>query len=145
MLKIDGASLLRAGALGAVLAGMLYLISLTPFFNNVLLVLLLAGGVLIPIGVGMYYGYLAPGHETMIQSVIGGALSGLVVGLILGVAFGLNAFVMSAATTFLGSLASSVGTSLVAGGIFGAAGAVLGAVGGILWKIIQPSEPAEDI
>jgi hypothetical protein len=143
MLNINGPSLLKAGALGAAIAGLLYLMALTPFFDNVLMVLLLAGAILIPIGTGMYYGYLAPGEETMFQSVVGGALSGLVVGLILGLAFGLNAFVMSAATSFLGSVASGVGTSLIVGGIFGAVGAVLGAIGGIIWKIIQRPEPAQ--
>ncbi len=142
MFKINGASLLRAGTLGAVIAGFLYLMALTPFFDNVMMVLLVAGGILIPVGTGMYYGYLAPGEETMFQSLVGGALAGLVVGLILGLAFGLNALVMSAATSFLGSVAGAVGTSLIVGGIFGAVGAVLGAVGGILWKIIQPAETA---
>jgi hypothetical protein len=142
MFKIDGPSLFRAGAMGAAVAGLLYLMSLTPFFDNVLLVLLIAGGILIPLGMGMYYGYLAPGEETMFQSVVGGAISGLIVGLILGLAFGLNAIVMSSATSFIGSLASGVGTSLVIGGIFGAIGAILGAVGGVIWKVVQPPEPA---
>jgi len=143
MFNINGPSLLKAGTLGAAIAGLLYLMALTPFFNNVLMVLLLAGAVLIPIGTGMYYGYLAPGEETMFQSVVGGALTGLVVGLILGAAFGLNAVVMSTATSFLGSLASGIGTSLILGGIFGAAGVILGAVGGLIWKIVQPSELAQ--
>jgi hypothetical protein len=143
MFKISGASFIRAGALGAVIAGFLYLMALTPFFNNVLMVLLAAGAILIPIGTGAYYGYLAPGEETMLQSVVGGALSGLVVGIILGLAFGLNAVVMSSATTLLGSIASGAGATLVMGGILGAAGAVLGAVGGIIWKIIQRPEEAQ--
>jgi hypothetical protein len=136
MFKIDGFSLLRAGALGAAIAGLLYLMSLTPFFNTILTVMLIAGGVLIPLGTGMYYGYLAPGEETMFQSVVGGAISGLIVGL--------NAFVMSTASSVLGSLASGVGTSLIIGGIFGAIGAVLGALGGVIWKVIQPPEPAQE-
>ncbi len=142
MLNISGPSLFRAGTLGAVVAGLLYLMALTPFFDNVLMVLLVAGIILIPIGTGMYYGYLAPGEETMFQSVVGGALSGLVVGIILGLAFGLNAVVMSTATSFLGSIASGIGTSLVVGGIFGAIGAILGAIGGIFWKVVQKPEPA---
>ena len=142
MLKINGPSLLKAGTMGAAIAGLLYLMSLTPFFDNVLMVLLLVGGILIPIGTGMYYGYLAPGEETMFQSVVGGAISGLVVGLILGLAFGLNAFVMSS-LPFLGSLASGIGTSLIVGGIFGVVGAILGAVGGLIWKFIQKPEPTE--
>lgn len=142
MLKINGSSLLRAGTMGAAIAGLLYIMALTPFFDNVLLVLLLAGAILIPVGTGMYYGYLAPGEETMFQSVIGGAISGLVVGLILGLAFGLNAFVMSS-LPFLGSLASGVGTSLIVGGIFGAVGAILGAIGGVIWKFIQQPEPTQ--
>jgi hypothetical protein len=143
MLKIDVSSFLRSGTLGAVIAGLLYLMALTPFFDRILMVLLLAGAVLIPIGVGMYYGYLAPGEETMFQSIAGGALSGLVAGIILGLAFGVNAAVMSAASSFLGSIASGVGTSLIVGGIFGAAGAILGAIGGVIWKLIQRPEPAQ--
>jgi hypothetical protein len=144
MLKIDVSSLIRGGATGAAVAGLLYLMALTPFFNSVLTVLLVAGGILIPLGTGMYYGYLAPGEETMIQSVVGGAISGLIVGLILGIAFGLNAVVMSSASSFLGSLASGIGTSLIVGGIFGAVGAILGAVGGIIWKVVQPQEAIQD-
>ena len=143
MWKIDSSSLIKASTMGAVIAGLIYLMSLTPFFDNVLMVLLLAGGILIPIGTGMYYGYLAPGEETMFQSIVGGTISGLIVGLILGMAFGLNAFVMSSATSFLGSVASGVGTTLVVGGIFGAAGAILGAVGGVLWKIVQRPETTQ--
>ena len=143
MWKIDSSSLIKASTMGAVIAGLIYLMSLTPFFDNVLMVLLLAGGILIPIGTGMYYGYLAPGEETMFQSIVGGTISGLIVGLILGLAFGLNAFVMSSATSFLGSVASGVGTTLVVGGIFGAAGAILGAVGGVLWKIVQRPETTQ--
>jgi hypothetical protein len=144
MLKIDVSSLIRGGATGAAVAGLLYLMALTPFFNSVLTVLLVAGGILIPLGTGMYYGYLAPGEETMIQSVVGGAISGLIVGLILGIAFGLNAVVMSSASSFLGSLASGIGTSLIVGGIFGAVGAILGAVGGIIWKVVQPQEAIQE-
>jgi hypothetical protein len=144
MFKIDGSSLIRAGAMGAAVAGLLYLMALTPFFNSVLMVLLVAGGILIPLGTGMYYGYLAPGEETMFQSVVGGAISGLIVGLILGIAFGLNAAVMSSASSFLGSLASGIGTSLIVGGIFGAVGAILGAIGGVIWKIVQPQEVIQE-
>lgn len=143
MFKIHGPSLLRAGTMGAAVAGLLYLMALTPFFDNVLMVLLLAGAILIPIGTGIYYGHLAPGEETMFQSIVGGALSGLVVGLILGLAFGLNAFVMSQATSFLGSVASGVGTTLIIGGLFGVVGAILGAIGGVVWKIIQRPEPVQ--
>ena len=143
MWKIDSSSLIKASTMGAVIAGLIYLMSLTPFSDNVLMVLLLAGGILIPIGTGMYYGYLAPGEETMFQSIVGGTISGLIVGLILGLAFGLNAFVMSSATSFLGSVESGVGTTLVVGGFFGAAGAMLGAVGGVLWKIVQRPETTQ--
>ncbi len=143
MFKIDGPSLIRSATLGAVLAGILYLVALTPFFDNVLILLLFAGIILIPVGSGMYYGYLAPGEETMSQSFVGGALSGLGVGIILGLAFGLNAAVMSAATSFLGSLASGAGTSLIVGGVFGVAGAILGAIGGIIWKIVQGPESTQ--
>jgi hypothetical protein len=142
MLKINSASLIKAATVGVVLAGLLYLISLTPFFNNILTVLLLAGVVIIPVGVGMYYGYLAPGHETMGQSIIGGGISGLIAGLILGFAFGLNAFVMSTAPSFLGSMAAGAGTTLIIGGLFGAFGAVMGAIGGVIWKFVQPAESA---
>jgi hypothetical protein len=142
MFNLDWNSLVKAASVSAAVAGLLYLIALTPFFNNVLLVLLLAGIILVPLGGGLYYGYLAPGEETMSQSVLGGALSGLGAGIIVGLAFGLNAVVMSAAGSFLGSIASGVGTSLIAGGIFGAVGAILGAIGGIIWKVVQKPEPS---
>ncbi|MFN2136415.1 MAG: hypothetical protein ACK2UK_10705 [Candidatus Promineifilaceae bacterium] len=140
MFKLDGASLFRAGAMGAAAAGLLYLMALTPFFNGVLLVLLLIGIVLIPLFSGMYYGKLAPGEETMLQSIVGGGITGVIIGLILGLAFGLNEFVMSTATTFMGSVASGIGTSILVGGVFAAAGAILGALGGVIWKMVQKPE-----
>jgi hypothetical protein len=123
--------------MAAVTAGFIYLLSLTPFFNNILHVILIGGAVLIPFGAGMYYSYLAPGEEQMGQSVVGGALSGLVAGIILGVAFGINAFMLGAVSTgILGyAVAGSIGVTVLTALILGLLGAIMGAVGGILWQL----------
>jgi hypothetical protein len=136
--KIHFGSFIRSGTVAAVLAGFLYLLALTPFFNNVLAVLLLAGAVLIPFGAGMYYGYLAPGEETMGQSVIGGALSGLVAGIILGIAVGINAFMLGTVSGILGyAITSGIQATIISAVIFGFFAAILGGIGGILWKFVQ--------
>jgi hypothetical protein len=137
--KIHFGSFVRSGTVAAVVAGFLYLLTLTPFFNNVLMVLMLAGIVLIPFGAGLYYGYLAPGQETIGQSVIGGALSGLVAGIILGIALGINAFMLAGiGTGILGyAVTSSIVATIVSAIIIGIFAAIMGALGGILWQVVQ--------
>ena len=137
---IDFHSVLRAGAVSATVAGLLLLLALTPFFNNVLLVLLLVGIILIPIGGGMYYGRLAPGFENAFQAIVGGALAGLSAGFILGMAFGLNSFMLTTVTAgLLPGLASSAGVFLITGGLMAVAGSILGGIGGLLWRFMEPS------
>ena len=139
MFKIHTGSFIKSGTSAAVLAGFIYLLALTPFLNNLILAILIAGVILIPLGAGMYYSYLAPGEEIMRQSVIGGALSGLVAGIILGIAFGANAFMFGAVTTgLLGyAVAGSIGITILTASIIGLFGAILGALGGILWQLVQ--------
>ena len=138
-MKIHFGSFIRSGTVAAVIAGFVYLLSLTPFFDNVLTVLMLASAVLIPFGAGLYYGYLAPGEETMGQSVIGGALSGLVAGIILGIAFGINAFMLGAiGTGVLGiAIKGGLGATIISAAIFGIFAAIMGALGGVLWQVVQ--------
>ena len=137
-MKIHFGSFMRSGTVAAVVAGFLYLLALTPFFDNVIMVLMLGGIVLIPFGAGMYYGYLAPGEETMGQSVIGGALSGLVAGIILGIAVGINAFMLGTVTGILGyAVTSGIQATIISAVIFGIFAAIIGGIGGILWKIVQ--------
>ena len=138
-MKIHFGSFVRSGTMAAVIAGLLYLIALTPFFDSIILMLMLAGIILIPFGAGVYYGYLAPGEENMAQSVVGGALSGLVAGIILGIAFGINAFMLTAASTgILGyAIAGSFAVTVGLAAIFGVFAAVLGALGGVVWKVVQ--------
>ena len=138
-MKIHFGSFVRSGTAAAVVAGFLYLLALTPFFNNIIMVLMLTGIVLIPFGAGLYYGYLAPGEETMGQSVIGGALSGFVAGIILGIALGINAFMLAGISTgILGyAVAGSIVVTIASAIIIGLFAAIMGALGGILWKVVQ--------
>lgn len=138
-MRIHLASVLRSGTLAALLAGFILLLALTPFFGTLLTILLAAGLLLFPLGAGFYYGYLAPGKETMFQSAVGGALSGLVSGAVLGIAFGLNQFTLSAVTTgLLGrAIISSFTVAVLTAAIFGIFGAILGALGGIFWRLAQ--------
>ena len=130
---------MRSGSVAAVVAGFLYLLALTPFFDNLITVLVLAGAVIIPLGAGLGYGYLAPGEETMAQSTVGGALSGLVAGIILGIAVGINAFMLAGLSTgLLGyAIVGGVGVTIVVAVIFGLFAAIMGAIGGVLWQIVQ--------
>jgi hypothetical protein len=130
---------MRSGSAAAVIAGCLYLLALTPFLNDLIVGLMLIGVVVIPLGAGLYYGYLAPGEETFTQSTIGGALSGLVAGIILGIAVGVNAFMLAAASTgILGyAVKGSIGVTILSATIFGVFAAIVGAIGGMLWQIVQ--------
>ena len=138
-MKIHFGSFVRSGTVAAVVAGFLYLLALTPFFNNIIMVLMLTGIVLIPFGAGLYYGYLAPGEETMGQSVIGGALSGFVAGIILGIALGINAFMLAGISTgILGyAIAGSIVVTIASAIIIGVFAAIMGAIGGVIWKVVQ--------
>lgn len=138
-MKIHFGSFVRSGTVAAVVAGFIYLLALTPFLNSLVLALLVAGIVLIPMGAGLYYGYLAPGEETMGQSVVGGALSGLVSGIILGIAFGLDAFTMTAISTGLlgGAVVGSITVTILVAAVAGIFAALMGAIGGALWQLVQ--------
>ena len=111
-----------------------------------MLVVLLLSVFLIPIGAGLYYGYLAPGRESSFQSIVGGALSGMVAGIILGLAFSFNTLMLTTVTTgLLGpALASSAGVFLITGGIMGVVGAILGGIGGLVWRFAQRPTPPPD-
>jgi hypothetical protein len=139
LVKIHLGSFVRSGTVAAVVAGFLYLLALTPFFDNILTVMMLTGIVLIPFGAGMYYGYLAPGEESMGQSVIGGALSGLVAGVILGIALGINAFMLAGISTgILGyAIMGGIGATVLSAVIIGIFAAIMGAIGGVLWQVVQ--------
>lgn len=144
-MRIHLGSAIRSGSIAAVLAGLLLLFVLTPFFGSFVTVLLIAGIILFPLGAGFYYGYLAPGRETVFQSAFGGALSGMAGGIVLGIAFGLNEFTRSAVSTgLLGqAIVSSLTITILAAAMIGVFGALMGAIGGILWKIYQgQSQPA---
>ena len=146
MFKIHFGSLMRSGSVAAVIAGILYLLALTPFLNNLITGLMLFGIVTIPLGAGLYYGYLAPGEETFAQSTVGGALSGLIAGIILGIAVGVNAFMLAGTSTGLLGYAvkSSIGATILSAVIFGLIAAIIGGVGGMLWQLVQKQvDPVE--
>ena len=106
-MKISFSSVIRSGTVAAALAGLLLLLSLTPIGEGFIAVLLIIGLLVIPFGAGLYYGYLAPGHENMLQAAIGGALSGFVGGIIIGAAFGLNAFMLKSKVPFVARIKRS--------------------------------------
>lgn len=143
---IDFYSAWRSAAVAATIAGLILLLALTPFLDNILLFVLLVSAFLIPISAGLYYGYLAPGFENSFQAIFGGALAGLLAGFILGLAFSFNSFMLSTVTTgLLGrSLASSAGIFLITGSVLGIAGAILGAVGGLVWRFVQRPSPEDE-
>jgi len=146
LFKINDGSLIRSGSVAAVIAGFLYLLALTPFLNDLMVGIMLFGVIAIPLGAGLYYGYLAPGEETFAQSTIGGALSGLVAGIILGIAVGVNAFMLGAASTgVLGyAIKGSIGAAILSATIFGIFAAIIGGIGGMLWQLVQKQvDPVE--
>lgn len=145
-MKIHISSFIQAGTAGAVIAGLLLMLSLTPFFDNVLPILLVGGAMIIPICAGVYYGHLAPGEETMRQSIVGGALSGMVSGIILGVAFGLNAFMRDLASGIFGyAVVEGLIVTIISGVLLGVLGLLLGGLGGVIWKAVQKPEAEESL
>lgn len=136
---IHFSSFIRAGTAAAVIAGLFLLISLSPLSDGFIAALIVIGLLLVPLGAGMYYGYLAPGREGVMQAGLGGALSGAVGGLVLGIAVGINQFMVALInTSSLGmSIVSSTAVILLVAGILAVLGAILGGIGGVLWPLIQ--------
>ncbi len=136
---IHVSSFIRAGTAAAVIAGLFLLISLSPLSDGFIATLILIGLVLVPLGAGMYYGYLAPGREGWLQAGLGGALSGAVGGLIIGIAVGINQFMVGVVNNIgLGlSVVSSTAVIIIVAAVLGVFGAILGAIGGVLWPLVQ--------
>lgn len=136
---IHVSSFIRAGTAAAVIAGLFLLISLSPLSNGLIATLILIGLILVPLGAGMYYGYLAPGREGWLQAGLGGALSGAVGGLVIGIAVGINQFMVELInTSSIGlSIVSSTAVILIVAAVLGVLGAILGAIGGVFWPIVQ--------
>ena len=138
MNNLDMQSVLKAGGASAGVAILLGLLSLIPFIGPIIGIFFLCGGILIPIGAGMLYGYFAPGEEDTQTAAIGGALAGGTGGIFLAI--------FSAITgTVTTGLQEGIGGGLAAGatgGIFGALclgilGFILGGIGGVIWPLIQ--------
>ena len=136
--NINMQSVLKAGGIAAGVAIVLGILSLIPFLGAIFGIVLFCGGIFIPIGGGMLYGYFTPGKEDMQTAAIGGALAGGASGIILAV------FNAISSTVGVG-VSEGVGTGLAAGALSGTVGAIcfgifgfiLGGVGGAVWPYIQ--------
>jgi hypothetical protein len=138
MNNIDMQSVLKAGGAAASVAIVLGLLSLVPVIGGIAAVCFLCGGILIPVGGGMLYGYFAPGEEDTSTAAIGGALAGGASGILLAVFWA----IVNAVSTGIQEGVGGGLTSGAAGGIggslcFGIFGFVLGAIGGLIWPLVQ--------
>jgi hypothetical protein len=136
--NLDMQSVLKAGGVSAGVAILLGVLSLIPFIGPIIGIFFLCGGILIPIGAGMLYGYFAPGEEDTQTAAIGGALAGGAGGILLAIFSAISGTVTTGMQDGLGSgLAAGA-----VGGIFGALcmgilGFILGGIGGAVWPMIQ--------
>lgn len=136
--KIDMQSVLKAGGASAGVAIVLSLLSIIPVIGPVIGFCFLCGGILIPIGAGMLYGYFAPGEEDTSTAAIGGALAGGAGGVILAIFSAISSSVVTGMQDGLGSgLAAGLGGGIVVSICFGISGFVLGAIGGLAWPLVQ--------
>ncbi|MFT7585094.1 MAG: hypothetical protein ACI9EW_001517 [Cellvibrionaceae bacterium] len=129
MNKIDMNSALKAGAIAAGVAVVLNLLSFIPFVGGLFAVLSVCGAVLIPIGGGMAYGYLAEGKEDTQTAAIGGAIAGGIGGVIMAI--------MGAIISSIIGVGGGIGGGIVGSICSGIFGFALGALGGVIWPMIQ--------
>lgn len=138
MNNLDMQSVLKAGGASAGVAILLGILSLIPFVGPFIAICFLCGGILIPVGGGMLYGYFAPGQEDTATSAIGGALAGGVGGILLAVFSAISGAITTGLQEGLGGgLAAGIGSGIVGALCLGIAGFVLGAIGGLIWPLVQ--------
>lgn len=136
--RIDMNSVLKAGGIAAGVAIVLSILSLIPFIGAIFGILLICGGIFIPIAGGMMYGYFAEGEEDTQTALLGGALSG-------GAGSVILAIFSAVLNTITGTVAEGVGSGLAAGAVTGIGGLIcgglfgfaLGALGGLIWPMVQ--------
>jgi len=127
--KIDMQSALKAGAMAAGVSVVLSLLSFIPFVGGLFAIISICGAVLIPIGGGMAYGYLAEGKEDTQTAAIGGAIAGGIGGVIMAIMGAIISSILGLGGGIGGGIAGSI-----CSGLFGFA---LGALGGVIWPMIQ--------
>lgn len=136
--NIDMNSVLKAGGIAAGIAIVLSILSLIPFIGAIFGILLICGGIFIPIAGGMMYGYFAIGEEDTQTAAIGGALAGGASGIILAVFSAILGTVTNTVSSGVGDGLAAGAVSGIGGSIcFGILGFVLGAIGGAIWPMVQ--------
>lgn len=138
MNNINFPSVLKAGGAAAGVAILLGALSFVPYIGGIAVACFLCGGILIPIGGGMLYGYFAPGQEDTSTAAIGGALAGGASGILLAVFWAIvNAVSTGIQDGIGGGLASGAAGGVAGSLCFGIMGFVLGAIGGLAWPLVQ--------
>ena len=136
--NIDFPSVLKAGGAAAGVAILLSVLSLIPVIGPIIGICFLCGGVLIPIGAGMLYGYFAPGQEDTTTAAIGGALAGGAGGILMAIFSAISSSVVTGLQEGVGSgLTAGLGSGIFVSICFGIMGFILGAVGGLIWPMVQ--------
>ena len=136
--NIDFPSVLKAGGAAAGVAILLSVLSLIPVIGPIIGICFLCGGVLIPIGAGMLYGYFAPGQEDTTTAAIGGALAGGAGGILMAIFSAISSSVVTGLQEGVGSgLTAGLGSGIFVSICFGIMGFILDAVGGLIWPMVQ--------
>ena len=138
MNNIDVQSVLKAGGAAAGIAILLGVLSFVPVIGGIAVVCFLCGGILIPVGGGLLYGYFAPGEEDTTTAAIGGALAGGASGILLAIFWAIVNAVSAGIQEGVGGGLTTGAVGGIGGSLcFGILGFVLGAVGGLIWPMVQ--------
>lgn len=138
-------SIVRSGGIAVLASIVLGILAALPLLGCLFWPLVCLGWILIPLGAGLGYGYLAPGKETLGESALGGALAGGFSGLVYGLVSGIAGLVTNTGTVALMEDPDMV-PGAIAGGVVGlvfsiclplVGGLIFGALGGIIWPAVQ--------
>lgn len=144
-MNIHMPSVIKSGGIAVLVSVVLGILAAIPLLGCIFWPLVCMGWVLIPLGAGLGYGYLAPGKEMMGESALGGALAGGFSGLVYGLVSGVVGLITNAGTAAMiddpdmipGALAGGVAGLFIAICLPLVGGLVFGALGGVIWPLVQ--------
>jgi hypothetical protein len=144
-MNIHMPSVVKSGGIAVLISIVLGLLAALPLVGCLVWPLVCLGWILIPLGAGLGYGYLAPGKEALGESALGGALAGGFSGFIYGLVSGIVGLITNAGTVALmedpgmlpGAFAGGVAGLLISICLPLIGGSLFGALGGVIWPAVQ--------
>lgn len=144
-MNIHMPSVIKSGGIAVLVSFVLGILAALPLLGCLFWPLVCLGWVLIPLGAGLGYGYLAPGKEALGESALGGALAGGFSGLVYGLVSGIASMLTGAGQVAMmedpemlpGALASGAFGLIISICVPLIGGLIFGAIGGVLWPVFQ--------